>query len=367
MAVLTKSTNGFPRKLATAIVSATLLLPAINLVIDPTEIFGTNLLPHQSQVNDRYRKIDYLLEGCDDCTGFLLGSSRAGYIDPDLLGSLLDRGRIYNMNLSSGNAWDYLQFVRYLKRKGKAPELLVVQLDVTHLFGHRIRFQNHPDFSGESPLRFYVENLFSLPYRSVYGKLRNNAIKSDLNLFDWETGERSKPRAEQQLQRDPDAYVRAQDDFRTTAEHAGVDSSGFRAGVDKTIEALLELQRIADDMGSRMIFFVTPHNQHYLDGYRAEDIEYFLRRLVEVTGYWNFAGYSSVTTDDRNYYETSHYRPLVGALVAARITGHRTDDIPSDFGQWVSRENIEAVVLTLRNQVEARRLAGLRSGVMASH
>jgi hypothetical protein len=360
MRTLSPASENFPGKLCVAVMSAILLLPAVNLLVDPTEIFGTGLLPHQSEVNDRYLKIDYLLAGCDDCNGFLLGSSRAGYIDPHLLDGLVGWGRFYNMNLSSGNAWDYLQFARYLKRKGFAPEMLVVQLDVTHLYGHRIRFENHPDFSGESSFRFYFENLFSLPYRSLYGKIRNNAVGVDLNLFNWETGVRSKPHAEQRLKIDPDGYVEAQRDFRMRVEHSRIESARFQEGVDETVAALREIQQVADDIGTRVMFFVTPHNQHYLDGYRIQDIEYFLRRLVEVTEYWNFASYSSVTTDDRNYYETSHYRPLVGAMVAARITGRPNEEIPEDFGQWVSRENIEAVVLALRSQSEAREHAGLR-------
>ncbi len=106
--------------MALSVLCATLALPIINLAVDPTEVFDTGVLPHQFQVNDRYRKFDYVLNHCGDCSGFLLGSSRAGYIDPRLFNSLLPRGRIYNMNISSGNAWDYLEFARYLKRKGSS-------------------------------------------------------------------------------------------------------------------------------------------------------------------------------------------------------------------------------------------------------
>lgn len=350
----------FWRQLAASLVFAILALPVINLTIDPTEVFDTGVLPHQSQVNDRYRKFDYLLNHCGNCTGFLLGSSRAGYIDPRLFDSLLPRGRFYNMNISSANAWDFLEFARYLKRKGIKPDAYVVQLDLTHLYGHRFRHQHHPDFSGESRFRFYFENLFSLQYQSLIGKLRNNILGQDPNTFDWETGQRAKPEAERRLEEDPESYVRTQEDFRTTVGHARVSSSRFREGVDQISAAVRELRRIADEDGIRLVVFITPHNQHYLDGYRGSDIEYFISQIAEVTDFWNFASYSSVTTDDRNYYETSHYRTKVGALVAARITGRASGVVPDDFGSWVSRETVDAELLKLRSQFESRRRAGLR-------
>ena len=121
-----------------------------------------------------------------------------------------------------------------------------------------------------------------------------------------------------------------------------------------------ELRRIAEEDGIRLVVFITPHNQHYLDGYRGSDIEYFISQIAEVTDFWNFASYSSVTTDDRNYYETSHYRTKVGALVAARITGRASGVVPDDFGSWVTRETVDAELLKLRAQFEARRRAALR-------
>jgi hypothetical protein len=336
-------------------------LPAINLTIDPTEIFDTGLLPHSNQVNDRYRKFDYLLKHCGDCTGFLLGSSRMGYTDPALFNEFLSRGRCYNMNISSANAWDYLEFARYLRRKGIKPELLVVQLDVYHLFGHRVRYEHHPDFSGESRFRFYFENLFSLPYQSVLGKLRNNLRGKAPNEFDWETGQRSKPDAERRLQQDPDAYVRDQPEFRPVTGRPLVGSDQFRRATDQTVEAMRELRRLTEADDVRLIIFVTPHNQHYLDRYRGDDIEYFLAKLAGVTPFWNFASYSSVTTDDRNYYEAQHHRPRVAEMVAARISGRESAGIPDDFGRWVSRETLDAVLRELQSQFEARRRAGLRS------
>ncbi len=338
-----------------------LALPVINFTIDPTEVFDTGLLPHRFQVNDRFRKFEYLLNRCGDCRGFLLGSSRMGYTDPALFDGLLTSGRCYNMNISSANAWDYLEVARYLQRKGIETELLVVQLDITEEFGDRGRYQHHPDFSGDSRFRFFFENLFSIPYRSLLGKLWSNVVGRDSSEFVWETGQRRRADAERMLNEDPDAYVQAESDFRVAADSRRVDSGLFRDAVDQTIGVVRKLRHLADQSRIRIIVLVTPHNQHYLDRFRRVDVLYFLSRLAEVTSFWNFASYSSVTTDDRNYYETSHHRPSIAAMVAARVGGKASGSIPDDFGRWVTRDNAGAVLEELESQFAARIQAGLRS------
>jgi hypothetical protein len=361
MATQGEAAAGYPRKLGIAVLAAVLLIPALNLAIDPTEVFGTGVLPHRFQVNDRYRKFEYLLTKCGDCTGFLLGSSRMGYTDPALFDRLLTRGRTYNMSISSANAWDYLEFARFLDRRGLHAELLVVQLDLTEEFGDQGRYQRHPAVSGESRFRFFFENLFSLQYRSLLGKVWFNLQGRDSSGFDWTTGQRSREDAERKLAADADAYVREQPEFHVPPESLRPGAAAVAQGIDRSLAAMRELAALCDRTQTRLIVFVTPHNQHYLDRYRFADVERLLRGLAAVTPFWNFAGYSSVTTDDRNYYETSHHRPHVAAWVARRILDGSGTDVPADFGRYITPANVEAELAALRAQFEARERAGRRA------
>jgi len=344
----------FPRLLGVSVLCVVLSLPALNLLVDPTEIFGSGLLPHRFQVNDRYRKFEYLLTECGDCTGFLLGSSRMGYTDPALFDGLLRSGRTYNMNISSANAWDYLEFARFLESKGRHAELLVVQLDLTEEFGDRGRYQHHPAVSGESRFRFFFENLFSLQYRSLLGKVWYNLAGRDSSGFDWATGRRSREDADRALAADAGAYVRDEPDFHVPADSRRPDPAEVALAVDRTVEAIRELKAHRDRTGTRLIVLVTPHNQHYLDRYRYQELEQLLRGLATVTPFWNFAAYSSVTTDDRNFYETSHYRPYVGEWVARRIVVGEAADVPEDFGRRVTARNLDRELAAVRAGFDAR-------------
>lgn len=348
------SQSRFPRLLGASVLCAVLLIPALNLIVDPTEIFGSGLLPHRFQVNDRYRKFEYLLTQCGDCTAFLLGSSRMGYTDPALFNGMLHAGRTYNMNISSANAWDYLEFARFLESKGRHAELLVVQLDLAEEFGDRGRYQAHPAVSGESRFRFFFENLFSLQYRSLVGKVWYNIVGRDSSGFDWTTGQRSRADADRALAADATAYVRNEPDFHVPVETRRPDPAQVARAIDRSMEAMHELKALCDRTGTRLIVLVPPHNAHYLDRFRFEELERLLRGLASVTPFWNFAAYSSVTQDDRNYYETSHHRPFVAEWVARRIVRGEVADVPADFGRWMTPQNIEPELAAVRTGFQER-------------
>ena len=61
--------------------------------------------------------------------------------------------------------------------------------------------------------------------------------------------------------------------------------------------------------------FLTPINHHQIDSIDVKDYERFIRQLVKFTDFYNFMYYSKLTKNDCNYYEASHYRPVVGELI----------------------------------------------------
>ncbi len=79
-----------------------------------------------------------------------------------------------------------------------------------------------------------------------------------------------------------------------------------------------------------------------MDHFLKEDFISFLRDLTEITPFWNFSGYNSITTDNKFYANQAHYQPSVSRLIAARIFDDKTVIVPKDFGVWVSKKNIDS-------------------------
>ena len=118
----------------------------------------------------------------------------------------------------------------------------------------------------------------------------------------------------------------------------------------EAIEDLREIVRLAEAHQVRLVLFINPlHKNVFLES--GVDFDRYKRDLSHLSGFYDFSGLNSDTTDNLNYYETSHYRPKVGDLVIARIFNQRNINVPGDFGQWVTAENIDLHLETLRQQV----------------
>jgi hypothetical protein len=122
-----------------------------------------------------------------------------------------------------------------------------------------------------------------------------------------------------------------------------------RDNLKGALEDLREIVRLAQAHKVRLVLFINPlHKNVFLDC--GADLERFKRELSRLSGFYDFSGLNSVTTDNFNYLETSHYRLRVGDLVIARIFADRTVKVPEDFGRWVTRENIDQHLKVLQEQ-----------------
>ncbi len=90
---------------------------------------------------------------------------------------------------------------------------------------------------------------------------------------------------------------------------------------------------------------------------------YYKRKLVNILAeesngsgkspfhLWDFSGYNSITTETvpdcgsnkimTNYFDPSHYKPVVGLLVLERVLNQNINNVPKDFGIELTSKNIE--------------------------
>ena len=131
--------------------------------------------------------------------------------------------------------------------------------------------------------------------------------------------------------------------------------------LQENLEALRELVALCKKKDINLILFITPYNKLLMDHFVAEDYIRFLKDLSEIVGFWDFSGYNSVTTDNKNYIDFSHYNLSVSGLIAARIFNDRTMTVPRDFGIWVTKSNIDLHLERVRISFEKNNR--LRNGV----
>ncbi len=126
-----------------------------------------------------------------------------------------------------------------------------------------------------------------------------------------------------------------------------------------------EIVQICQEKNIDLMVFISPSHATQWTGTEAagnwywEEWENWKKELVKITPIWDFSGYSSVTTepvsdDMKNYYDSSHYRPVVSQLILAKMLNNNPQ-VPDDFGVLLTPENLEQNLQRIREEKELRK------------
>ena len=318
------------------------LLAASNFLIDPYEVFQTGLLPEVGATQERYLKVELLKRNRSFDT-FLLGGSRMGTTAPEDVEKIIPQSHVYNFFVSSGNQSDNLAHGKWLLATQPKIKTLYVQVDWPESFGlaqESLQYLNHPEVVGGNPHGFLGKYLFSYSYQPVEFKIQNNTSKKGEFRFPLQDGYFYFPKRDELIGRDCKAYVEQNDAFRRPVSETP-ESAKQKKLVDDSLAALAELVRDAQKKQVKVVPYVTPHHHKFLDKINAGEYARFLSGLAEISPYWNFGFYSAITSDDCNYYETSHYIRKVAPLLFSAMSGSAK---PPAYARHVTLDNVSAEI-----------------------
>jgi len=169
-------------------------VPAWNLLVDPFDVFGTGLLSHSADPNERYLKTAHLLQvaGTDRAPdSLLIGASTAGAFRVASLNAAFDQARFYNFALRSGNFVEIEQILSFLQQRMPTTRVLMT-VDLFQLVEPPKRggfMSSHPDVAGTSRLEFWWSQLWASSALAGLGKIKVNLDGRDLVRVDLDTGE----------------------------------------------------------------------------------------------------------------------------------------------------------------------------------
>jgi hypothetical protein len=334
------------------------LIVPVNYLVDPYDVFGTRLLPHQFQINDRFNKIEAIKRRKGAFNSYIMGSSRALEIDPGRLESYLPESKFYNLAVTGATQEDHLKHLEYLLFNNYAVKNLYLQIDMdflaNHVGDHDYALLLHPDVTRQNRALYYVKYLTVLPTEHLKAKIQFNVTNRHHTMDVHNhceiktTGMCRSPFHEERIRKDPEQYIADEPSFHRHANREG------HAEIAGNILALKTLKSLCDDHHVRCIFFTSPVYRTRMDQMNAHDYLEALAQISVITEFYDFGGYNTVTLDAHNYYESSHYRPHVGDLIAARIFGDPRIATPSDFGVRVTSNNKERHLRQVRWQIEQR-------------
>ncbi len=183
-----------------------LTVPALNVIIDPFEVFGTNALPFTvANANMRQLKVERM-EG-REYDLLIAGSSVTQMLDPRWIAGRDKES--YNIAAFSVDTAVLNVSVKYAAKHLRDQGKLIIGVDPAMFIGggprngaYRLPYR----VTGESPFSWYAEYAFAASAKEMFYKLAN-VVGGDNIWLDLEYGHYRVVRWDEEMGRDPGAYA----------------------------------------------------------------------------------------------------------------------------------------------------------------
>ena len=84
------------------------------------------------------------------------------------------------------------------------------------------------------------------------------------------------------------------------------------------MQSVAAIRKVCEENGVNLIVLTAPVYTDYYKNFYDEDITNFYESLAKVTDYWDFSS-SSVSSEPRFFYDSTHFRNNIGEMMATRI------------------------------------------------
>jgi len=318
----------------------------INVIVDANGILKTEYSRQFQPPNMSFSKVNFLLKNRHRFDSFLFGSSRTAGIHVENISG----GSYYNMFYAAGLPEEHLEHVRFLLKNGFTIRNIMIGLDeFSYLFDARqhlseLDLEPHPAISGKNLFTFYGEHFLKLnglvPQLKAYIRYNyTEATSADKRKFVYDisgTGNVLCRDCDEEIERNVEDHIKS-GKFLQPWDYRFVEGDFIAPTLD-VMKQLVDLSRKNE---FRLIVFIHPiHKVTYLNA-DLKKFAQFKKELAAITDYYDFSGLNTITTDNYYYYETSHYRPMVGDMMLRVMLGKPDVRVPPNFGFLVTRENID--------------------------
>lgn len=300
------------------------LIAGYNAWNDTSGLYNTDFSqPRPVEPNQHFVKMRYLLAHPDRYESYCFGSSRVGNLD---LEKIHDGYRHYNMTYSQGLPQEWCNDLKIMLNHHVHVKQVMLGLD-------DFSFRLDPKVHETQDLRIpYQENNFKTYLAYLLRKPSSPYRWKDMSkasLFDINnTGRPLHPEPDERIEADPEKHQQEMNEKKAMPE------IGNR--IPQTIETLQEIKNLCAENNIELIVFINPIHHRTYEANNLEEFDAFKHELAKITPYYDFSGLNRITTNDYYYYETSHYRPIVGDMMLHRMF-EISKDAETDFGRYIEQ------------------------------
>lgn len=327
---------------------------SFNFIIDPYSITSYNLLniPNKFARDDRKEKVAKLYTE-ERYENMLFGSSHVYSINPLVAQKYLGGNRSYNAGVGTARIEDHLGFLLYLKRIDKLPKNIILGLDF-YSFNQNVETNKY--FLLNDELNFFQKKADSDIYFSKL--LSIDALRASYKtLKNFLKDSTDKPRFDKYGTSGNASSVFTY--YPQNIEHKVFDDKMVLNGYNdvKTIEYdiisknrmqyIQDIVSLCQEEKINYTFFITPLNGQLLSKIEQDHVLFntmknFKSKLSKITSYYDFLTHNEIN-DNRFYFggDTMHTTTYTGNLILARIFNDTNISLPSKFGVFVPKQEVQ--------------------------
>lgn len=307
-----------------------------NFYIDSYGIFKKNLNYQILEPNKNYLKTKYIIENINKYDSFIFGSSRVGNIPTEIIKG----NKFYNMTFSEGLPQEWLKALSIFLNEGSKINTVILGLD-------DISFKVIPESHFLQPMR--------LPYYKLENKkdlVKNYILKNPLNKYNLITLYQSLKRnwnnyykefytSGRSINTAKDLWIEKNKDLHRKnkiflkSDYGNMDF--IRVG--KTLNEIEQISELYYKNDINLIIIINPlHKMAYIKN-NLKEYQEIKKEIFKIKNckIYDFSELNEITLDNYYWYETSHFRPIVGEMMLKKIYQDKIDldiEVPEYFGRF---------------------------------
>ncbi len=305
-------------------------------------------------------KADYILDHKDEYDAVILGGSKSGVLDPQLLKKYTGLN-YYNMYFNQGNFSDYLAYTQFLISATDIKEI-TLHLSSYETYYYDASFRGNAyhlpaAVKGNAWDRFTEFLSFLMTDYETLKDTKNNRDSQSIDDADkLADGMRNRWPQTREFYENPDKYVAKYVltdtlDTKIKTMFAGSVTAKEQENRDKNIAALRQIKQLCDENGVTLKVIVGAGFLGERFYYECDEYYEYLSSIVYIVGeVWDFSQFNDYNLNPYNFINYNHYSMAMGEKIINTVYGGVDT---TDFGQRLTKYNIHDYLQTRKAAYQA--------------
>lgn len=327
-----------------------LFVSIFNYIVNPYNTFNHNFnfnfnYTKEKVISDRMTKF-YELKHVQPKT-ILMGSSRVGIFPTEYVEKYVEKP-IYNLALAGSSIYEQASYLEYALNNMNL-ETIIWGLD---FFGfnpaknkknkeieNRVhRYINYDDYITSLISAKSIKHSISTVKYNIKNKAKGSKLFADLQY---------KKTIEQEYS-ESDILKNIEATLKTySLNKYFLNSNALKEpiNINNSLKMIKKIVNLAHLRGVKLHIMINPVYKTHLNLYYelglGNTYSYWKHKLAEITCYYDFLTYNSITNNHLNFRDSAHIRPDLAPLLFGRLFHDDTVKIPKDFGVFVKKKFIK--------------------------